>query len=198
MPDVHCNLKSATTKEAANHSPSGALRTFHESCSWIETFALSNRMSLDVVTQNKEWRHRICQIQQHGRGYNADKSEVVGDGCCNDECYNPPDWNDSSIEEFATGGGEWRRVEDIYEDIVVEDFDTDVAVKARSNQAGDQSDHVTSSLPAIGTDPHVAGGEAVLALKVINVGSVDEINAVDEELCSPHGFNEVSRPPHLS
>jgi hypothetical protein len=41
-------------------------------------------------------------------------------------------------------------------------------------------------LPAIWADPHVAGGEAVLALKVIDVGPVDEINAVDEELRSPY------------
>ena len=195
MPYIDSDLPGATTEEPTYPPPDGSLVPYHLSCGRIKALATfcSDSMPLDVETQGKEWRECVRQIQKHGCRNNGDETKVVWNSCCEEKRYSPPDWNDSSIDNLPTLSNERRRVEDIQEYVVVEDFDTDVAVKACSNQASDQSDHVTSSLPAIGTDSLVARVEAILPLKVINVTPIDEINAVYEELRSPHRFNEVSR-----
>ena len=38
---------------------------------------------------------------------------------------------------------------------------------------------------------------SVLPLEMIDVASIDQVHAIDEELRSPHGFEEVPRPFHL-
>jgi len=88
-------------------------------------------------------------------------------------------------------------MENIHEDIVVKDFDADVAVKPSSDEGGDQGDHVTSSLPCVGTNTLVAWLEAILALVVIHEASVHEVDSVYEELRPPHRFEKVARSSHL-
>jgi len=44
---------------------------------------------------------------------------------------------------------EWREAEDIAKDRCVEDLDTDVSVEQSSNQARDEGDGVSESLPSI-------------------------------------------------
>ncbi len=39
--------------------------------------------------------------------------------------------------------------------------------------------------------------ERILPLEMVDVASIDQVHAIDEELCSPHGFKEVPRPFHL-
>ena len=200
MPDIDGNLEQAAAEEAAYPSPDRSLAPHHLSSRRIKAFALisSESVLLDVEAQSEEWRKGVRQVQEHGRRDYADEAEVVRYGCCDDKGNNPPDWNDSSIENFAPPGDEWRCAEDVQEDVVVEHFDADVAVKPCSDEGGDQGNHVTRGLPAIDADALVARIEAVLTLEVIDVASINEVHAVDEELRSPHGFDKVTRPLHLS
>ena len=40
-------------------------------------------------------------------------------------------------------------MEEVHEDVVVENFDTDVAIQSSSDEGGDEGDHVADSLPAV-------------------------------------------------
>lgn len=78
-----------------------------------------------------------------------------------------------------------------------EDFDTDVAIEPSSNQSSDEREHVAHCLPAIRADALKARIVSVLALVVVGVATVDDVDSIYEELTSPHGFQEVSRTLHL-
>ena len=45
-----------------------------------------------------------------------------------DEGDDPPDGYDGGVEDFAATGDERRCTEDVHEDIVVENFDTDITI----------------------------------------------------------------------
>jgi len=154
-------------------------------------------MSLDIETESKKWRERVRQVQEHRCGDDADEAEVVGNCGCNDKRNGPPDWDNGCVNYLAACGGKGWCAEDVYQDVVVEDFDADVAIETCGNESSDQRNHVARSLPAVDANAHVAGIKAVLALEVIYKASVHEVHGVDEELCSPHSFDEVTGSFHL-
>lgn len=151
MPHVFGDLQWATAQEPTHP----ALRYRPVSChlprNRIESFAFafSVRILLDIVPHRKERRKRIRQIQQRRGGYDTDEAEVIWNRCRDDKGDAPPDGHDGGVKDFAAAGDERRCIEDVHEDVVVENFNTDVAIQPSSDEGGNEGDHVADCLPAI-------------------------------------------------
>ena len=104
---------------------------------------------MHIVSHRKERRKRIGQIQQHRGGYDTDEAKVIWNRCRKDKGDSPPDGHDGGVVDFAAMGNERRCTEDVHEDVVVEDLDTDVAIQSGSDEGGDEGDHISGCLPAV-------------------------------------------------
>ena len=107
------------------------------------------RILLYIISHRKERRKRVRQIQQSRGGYDTDEAEVIWNRCCDDKGDGPPDRYDGGVEDFPTAGDKRRCIEEVHEDVVVDDFDANVAIQSSSNESGDEGDHVAGCLPAV-------------------------------------------------
>ena len=57
--------------------------------------------------------------------------------------------------------------------------------------------HIPNRLPSIYRHALIADRVCVLALPVIDVAAIDEVDRIDKELSTPHRFDEVARLTHL-
>ena len=199
MPDVDANLEEASTEEATGPAPDGARLPVHDTRGGIKALILADAdgVLLDVEAEREQRRHGVGQVEQHRGRDDADEADVIGDGGGEDERDDPPDGHDGGVDELPALGDERRHIEDVHEDVVVQDLDADVAVQAGSNKGSDERDHVAGRLPIVWCDALITGVVAVLALEVVYEAAVDQVDAVDEELRSPHGLDEVAGPAHL-
>ena len=149
MPHISRNLQWAATRESTHPALHCRPVSCHRPRNRIEPFAFSTRKILHIVSHRKERRKRIRQIEQRRGGYDADEAKVIWNRCCNNKGNSPPDGYDGGVEDFAAVGNEGRCTEDVHEDVVVEDLDTDVAIQAGSDKGGDEGDHISDCLPAV-------------------------------------------------
>ena len=153
MPHISRYLQWAATRESTHPALRCRPVSCHRPRNRIESFAFAFAFSagniLHIVPHRKERRKRIRQIQQRRGGYDTDEAKVIWNRCRDDKGDSPPDGNDGGVENFAAMGNERRGTEDVHEDVVVEDLDTDVAIQSGSDEGGDEGDHVPDGLPAV-------------------------------------------------
>lgn len=100
--------------------------------------------------------------------------------CGDDKSHAPVDGHDGGPEVFALLAGEGRGFEELGEDVVVEDFDADVAVEGGGDQGRDHGEDVGAGLPVVGAHALVGGVHHVLALVAVHEQSVEHVEEVDE------------------
>ena len=148
MPHILCDLQWAATHEST-HPALRCRSVSYRPPNRIESFAFSIRVVLHIVSHRKERRKCIRQIQQHCCGYDTDEAKVIWNRCRDDKGDRPPNGHDGGVEYFTATCDERRCAKDVHEDVVVEDFDTDVAVQSGSDEGGDKGDHVSRCLPTV-------------------------------------------------
>jgi len=94
----------------------------------IKPLALPQRILLNQIPKRKNRRKRVCKLHETYCSSHICQAEEIRNGSCEHECYGPVDWDDDCPEEFAALSLERWGVEEFHEDVVVEDFDSDVAV----------------------------------------------------------------------
>ena len=151
MPHILRDLHCATTQEPTHPALHCRSVSCHLPRNWIESFAcaFSVRILLHIVPEGEERRKRIRQIQQHRGGYDTDEAKVIWNRCCDDKGDGPPDGHDGGVKDFAAAVDERRCIEDVHEDVVVENFDPNIAIQPSSDEGGDEGDHVAGCLPAV-------------------------------------------------
>ena len=130
MPHIHSDLDWPTTHKPTHQALYRRPVSYHRARNRIESlaFTFSHRVRLHIIPHSKERRKRVRQVQQERGRYDTHEAKVVGDRRGDDEGDDPPDGYDGGVEYFAAAVDEWGGVEDVHEDVVVEDFDADVAV----------------------------------------------------------------------
>ena len=151
MPHILGDLDRPTTHKSTHQALHRRPLSYHGARNRIESlaFAFSHRVRFDIVPHSKKRRERVCQIQEERGRYDADEAKVVGDRRGDDKGDDPPDGYDGGVEYLAAAVDEWGCVEDVHQDVVVEDFDADVAVQSGGDEGGDEGDHVAGCLPAV-------------------------------------------------
>lgn len=107
---------------------------------------------------------RVRELQDTQRRDEGGKAEEVRDRGRDDESDGPVDGDDDRPEHLAFLAVHGRGGEPFHEDVVVEDFDADVAVEAGGDQGGDDGEDVARGLPVVGGDALVGWVDGVLAL----------------------------------
>lgn len=94
-------------------------------------------------------------MHEEERGSEGRQAEEVGDRGREDEGETPEDGNNDGPDVFALLGGERWKFEEFDENVVVDDFNADVAVQSGSNDTGDDAEYVADCLPGVGRDTPV-------------------------------------------
>ena len=149
MPHILRDLDRASTHEPTHPALHRRPVSRHLPSNRTEPFAFSLRILLDIIPDREERRKRVRQVQRERGGYDADEAKVVRDGRRDDKGDDPPDRHDGGVEDFAAAVDERRRIEDVHEDVVVEDFDADVAIQSSGDEGGNEGNHVAGCLPAV-------------------------------------------------
>jgi hypothetical protein len=117
----------------------------------------------------------------HGRDHARDVGELRN-GRRNDESSRPVDWNHDTPKDLASLVGECRAFEEILNKVLVDDFDTDVPIKASSNDTGDEIEGVGCGLPVVRRESLIGWVEGELSLLGVDDESKDQVAEVDENL----------------
>lgn len=78
------------------------------------------------------------------------EAEEVRNGGCEDEGDDPVEGHDAGPENLSLLRDERGSIEKLHKDIVVENFDSNIAIKCSSDQTTNNCEHVSHNLPAIG------------------------------------------------
>jgi len=117
----------------------------------------------------------------HGRDHARNIGELRN-GRRNDESGRPVDWNHDTPKDLAPLLGERRTIEEILNEILVDDFDTNVPIKASSNDTRDEIESVGSGLPVVRRESLIGWVEGKLSLLGVDDESKDQVAEVDENL----------------
>ncbi len=163
MPDIEIPLLG---EEAADPPLEAAVVVDDLARRGIEALTLLHGVLLDVVAESEHGRETVRELHEAHSGGQAGEPEEVGDGGGEDECDGPVDGDDGGPEDLTTASQEGWRVEILHADIVVEDFDADVAVECSSDEAADDGEDIARGLPAVGRDALVGELEKSLLVDV--------------------------------
>lgn len=152
-------------EESADPSLDATIVALHHARYRIEALTRLHCVSLDEVAKCKHRGKRVGELHKADRCRDADEAEEIRDRGGDDESDCPVDWNDTGPDPFAAFGEKGRRVEKFHQDVVVEDFDTDVAVQRGRDKGTDDGKHVACCLPAIGRDALVRN----LSIRIMSV-----------------------------
>ena len=83
-------------------------------------------------------------------------TKVIRDRSGDDECNDPPNWHDDGIQDLSILRDQRRSVEYLHQDVVVEHFDTNVAIQTGCDQRCDQGDGIACGLPAVDRNTLIA------------------------------------------
>lgn len=147
----HIHIPRAT-KEAADETADTAVVANNLASGGIKALALrrSNGVPLREVPERQKRREAVAELDDTEGGDDGDEAEEVWDTGGDDEGNGPVDGYDDAPQDVAGPRGERGRAEEIHEDVVVEDFDADVAVQTGCDDAREHGENVTYGLPAVG------------------------------------------------
>ena len=139
----------ALGEEAALPSRKPRVVLDHVAGGGIEAFTGAERVLLDEEANTECTGEGVGKLHEADGSGQAGKSEEVGDGAGEDKGDGPVEGNDDCPQQLAGLGGQRRCLEKFHQDIVVDDFDANVAVKGGSNDSAKDAKHVADGLPAI-------------------------------------------------
>jgi hypothetical protein len=139
-------------EEASDPSLQAAVMESDDASGRIEAFALLQRVLLNAVSQGEQRREGVCELHETDCGCDTCKSEEIRDRGSEDEGNSPVEGNEACPEDLAAFGNESWSTEPFHQDVVVDDFDANVAVETGGDQSGDHCEDVSESLPAVGRD----------------------------------------------
>jgi hypothetical protein len=137
---------------------------------------------LDLDTHVQNGGEGVGKLHDaHGRDHARDVGEL-GNGRSNDESSRPIDWNHDTPKDLAPLLGERRPIEEILNKVLVDDFDTDVPIKASSNDTGNEIESVGSGLPVVRREPLIGWVKGELSLLGVDDEPKNQVAEVDEDL----------------
>lgn len=122
-------------------------------------FISAHGAPLDEVAEGKDGREAVAELDDTECSDDGDEAEEIGDGSGNYEGDGPVDGHDGNPHHAAGAGGQWRCLEQVHKNVVVEDLNTDITIETCGDDAGNDGEDVASRLPAVRGDTLV--GELV-------------------------------------
>jgi len=116
------------SEEASNPALDAAIVKHDLAGCGIVSFTGLQGVLLDEVAEGDHWWEAVCELDEAHGGRQASETEEVGDCGGEDECDGPVDGDNAGPKDLAAAGQERGGVEKFHEDVVIENFDADVAI----------------------------------------------------------------------
>lgn len=154
----------------------------HRARGRVEHFARQHGVALGLEAEHQERRERVRELQDAAGADEHDPAVDLGHGLGDDPGEDPIQGHQGDPDPFARLGFQDREVQQVAAEVVVQDFDADVAVQHRGDEARDEPDDVARRLPAVRRHPLVADVVHVLALHAVRVDAVHHVAGVDQDV----------------
>ena len=149
MPDVDGDLQRSAGDETTHPATYAVVEARDLPRGGVEAFVGSYRVLVDSEAEGHDWRERVGELQDADGGDEGGELEEGRDRGCDDEGDGPVDGHDADPEPLAILGREGWGAEEVDEDVVVEDFDPDVAVQPCGDESAHYGQHVADRLPRV-------------------------------------------------
>ena len=116
---------------------------------WVESFAALNGSFLNLEAQIHHRWEGVRELQNASCCNEPSQVVHLRNGRSNDERNGPVHRHNSAPGQFARLRSKARKLEEVHEYIVVDDFDADVAVQQSRDEAGRETKRVCYRLPSI-------------------------------------------------
>lgn len=174
------------------------VNAIHGPSSRVKCFLWKHGIFLNFDADVEDSWEGVGELQDAGsRDHGSDSCEFR-DSSTDDEGDGPVDGNHADPEHLASLGGEWWTLEQILDDVLVDDFDANVAVQDCSDDTGDKIDDVRDCLPGVNGKTLVGRVVDELSLLRVEDKSEHEVADVDEDLGAELGLDEIKWATHFS
>lgn len=169
---------------SSNPSLNAVVLALDSSSGGVKCFVWKNRVTLGFEADHQDWWEGVRELQDTQGSDECRKQGDLRNSGGDDEGENPIDWHKGNPYPLAPLRLEAWEFEEVGSNVVVDDFNTNVAVKTCGNDAGNQFENISDGLPVVRVDALVRRIINVLALQSVADGTIDEISEVDENLAT--------------
>lgn len=124
-----------STEESSDNSLDSRILATDSTSRRVEASFSFHCTSLYRKSEADKGGERIRKLHQTNSSGNARQAKEIRNRTGNDKGNNPVDWDQNSPQDLASLGGQRWGFKKLHENVVVDDLDTNVAVKRRSNYA---------------------------------------------------------------
>ena len=169
---------------SSNPSLNAVVLALDNSSGWVKCLVWKNGITLGFEADHQDWWEGVRELQDtQGSDECREQGDLRNSGG-DDEGENPIDWHKGNPYPLAPLRLEAREFEEVSANVVVDDFNANIAVKTCGNDAGNQFEDVSDGLPVVRVDALVRRIINVLALQSVANGAIDEISEVDEDFAT--------------
>ena len=190
-------VKQDVLPEPSRPSLQPAIQTRVSTRGWVEGFFREHGILLDLETKLENGWEGVCERKDANCADETRDVRELGDGCGDDEGQRPVGGDHGNPEDLAHPDGERGSAEELLEDVIVDDLDTNVAVQGGSDETRDDVADVGSGLVVVWRETLHNGVECILALVAVDKDAEEHVNDIDEGLGADQAFPEVPGLAHL-
>ena len=133
---------------------------------WVESLTALNGTFLDLEAQIHHRWEGVGELQNASCRDEPSQIAHLGNGRGNDKRNGPVHWHNSAPGQFACLGSKARKLEEVHEHVVVNDFDANVAIEQGRDKARGETERVRYCLPHIATDSLIRNDLNVFGVSV--------------------------------
>ena len=163
----------------------------------VKALAFDDSVFFDLITQHEERREGVGELEDADRGDETRQVAELRNGGRYNKGDAPIKRHEDDPADLAGLGGEAGEAEEIDEEVIVDDFEADVAVENSGDEAGDELDGVGDDGPGVVGDALVGGVDGELALEGVDEEAEEHVEEVDEKLGEEHALPEIEGALHL-
>lgn len=123
--DIHI---PQTAHKSSDPAPDSSIMSRDNTRSRIKALAITKSILLNEVPDSQKGREGVAELDNAECCHDAHEAKEIWDGGGDYEGEGPIDWDDDCPSDLPFLGGEGWEVEEVNKELVVEDFDADVAV----------------------------------------------------------------------
>lgn len=163
----------------------------------VPALTLLDGIALDHGADHQKRWEGVRELEDAESGDESAESAEVGDGGGDDKGERPVDWHQADPDELAGALVEVWEAEKLFQDVLVDHLDADVAVERCSNEGREEGDDVAGGVCCGGAHSLVGRIDRVLALVGVDEESKEYVAEEDEALSADHSLPEVPGLAHL-
>lgn len=182
-------MSSKTSLPSAQIPP--AINSVHRTCDRVKALIRMNSIFLHLKSKIENSRKCVSELHDANSTHHGRYICELGNCRGNDKGEGPVDGNHEYPHDLSPLGGELWATEQILDDVLIDDFDTNVAVQSSRDDSTDHIESVGHGLRPVRIEALVGWVVGELALLRVDDQSINKICEEDENLSNKLGLDFI-------